>query len=112
MGRQCINPANITVEQWQHLCELDTKSQRQKYCRYLLWKKQFKAEKKERTEKERESKKGRQEQILAERASNKHIVYGLGNNSLLLRINRQTLNEWRNRKYEYIYLFLMNLKKL
>lgn len=98
MGHQCINPADITDEQWQHLYELDTKHQRQKYCNYLLTRKQSKAEKKERAKEESEAKKGNRERIIAERAANTHIVYGIGHNSLLLRICRQTLNKWRNRK--------------
>lgn len=88
----------MTDEQWQHLCELDTRHQRQKYCRYLLIRKRAKGEKKDRTEEIRAAKKGTRERILAERAANDHIVYGVGHNSLLLRICRQTLNKWRNRK--------------
>lgn len=88
----------MTDEQWQHLYELNTKHQRQKYCRYLLQRKYAKFEKKERAEQVRDTKKGTRERILAERAANDHIVYGVGHNTLLLRICRQTLNKWRNRK--------------
>lgn len=88
----------MTDEQWQHLYELDTKHQRQRYCRFLLIKKQAKSEKKERAVEERDTKKDHHERIIAERLANKHIVYGLGHSSLLLRICRQTLNKWRNRK--------------
>lgn len=98
LGRNCINPADLTDEQWQHLCELDTKHQRQKYCRFLQHKKQAKAEKKERAKEEIVLKEGTRERKIAEREANEHIVYGLGHNFLLLRINRQTLNKWRNRK--------------
>lgn len=98
LGRQCINPADITDEQWQHLCKLDVKHQRQRYCRYLQWKKQFKADKMERTKKERDIKQVNRERVLAERAANNHIVYGVGHTSLLLRICLRTLNKWRNRK--------------
>lgn len=88
----------MTDDQWQHLCELDTKHQRQKYCRYLLQKKEAKAEKKERVALRSEASKDYRERVRAERAANEHIVYGLGHNSLLLRICRQTLNKWQNRK--------------
>lgn len=70
LGRKCINPAEMTDEQWQHLYKLDVKHQRQKYCRYLQWKKQFKAEKLERTQKLRDMRKGDRERMIAERAAN------------------------------------------
>lgn len=98
LGKNCINPADVTDDQWQHLCELDTKHQRQKFCRYLYRKQLAKIEKKERTKEEIETKKVTRERTIAERDASEHIVYGLGHNFLLLRINRQTLNKWRNRK--------------
>lgn len=98
LGRRSIDPAEMTDEQWKHLFELDTKHQRQKYCRYLLVRKEAKAEKKERAEQRSEAKKDHRERVRAERAANEHIVYGLGHNSMLLRICQQTLNKWRNRK--------------
>lgn len=88
----------MSDEQWQHLYGLDTKHQRQKYVNYLLIRKHAKLEKKERAEQTREGKKGTRERVLAERTANEHIVYGVGHNTLLLRICRQTLNKWRNRK--------------
>lgn len=98
LGRRVIDPAEMTDEHWQHLCELDTKHQRQKYCRYLLQKKEAKAEKKEVVEQRREAKKGTKERVRAERIANEHIVYAVGHNTLFLRVCRQTLNQWRNRK--------------
>lgn len=98
LKRNCVNPADITDEQWHHLCELDTKHQRQKFCRYLYRKKLSKVEKKERAKDQIEAKKEKHERTIAEREANEHIVYGLGNNSLLLRIGRQMINKWRNRK--------------
>lgn len=98
VGYKCINPAEMTEAEWQHLYTLDAKHQRKRYCRYLLIRNQARAEKKELKEKERESKKGKRERILAERESNKHIVYGVGHNTLILRVNSQSINKWLNRK--------------
>lgn len=102
MGFKCINPELLTEEQWKHIYELDAKHQRKKYCRFLLQKMQAKAEKKTRIQEERESKKGNREKILAEREANPHIVYGVGHNTLLLRINSQTINRWINMKYDHL----------
>lgn len=88
----------MTDDQWQHLYKLDAKHQRRKYVIYLKWKKQIKTEKLERAENKRDLKKENRERVLSERAANKHIVYGIGHNSLYLRICQQTLNKWRNRK--------------
>lgn len=67
---------------------------------YLHEKRKKIAEKKAKKEEVRESKKGNREKVIAERVSNPHIVYGLGHNSLMLRINKQTMNKWINHKYE------------
>lgn len=58
-----------------------------------------KGRKKELAEIERESKKGNRERILAEREANPHLSYGLGQNSLLIRVNTQTINKWITMKY-------------
>lgn len=60
---------------------------------------QAKELKKELAEMERPIKRENRDRIRAERESNSHITYGLGHNSLLLRINPQTINKWINMKY-------------
>lgn len=94
LDRQCIDPKLVTEEDWQHLCELEAKHQRKRYCRYLLHRIQYKVKKKELSVIEKESKKGNQERIRAERDANPHLNYGLGHNSLLVRVNTQTINKW------------------
>lgn len=47
---------------------------------------------------EKEAKKGNRERIQAERSANPHIVYGLGHNSLHIRITSQIMNKWINVK--------------
>lgn len=101
MGYQCINPELLTEEQWQHIYELDAKHQRKRYCRFLLLKMLAKEEKKTKIQEGREAKKGNRERILAAREANSHIVYGVGHNTLLLRVNSQTINKWINMKYDY-----------
>lgn len=98
LGHKCINPAELSEEQWQHLYELDTKHQRKRYCRYLLVRNEARAEKKELKELRRQLKEGTHERIIADRESNQHIVYGVGHNSILLRISPQTINKWLNMK--------------
>lgn len=101
MGYQCINPELLTEEQWQHIYELNAKHQRKRYCRFLLLKMLAKEEKKTKIQVEREAKKGNRERILAAREANSHIVYGVGHNTLLLRVNSQTINKWINMKYDF-----------
>lgn len=49
-------------------------------------------------EQNREAKKDNRERVLAERRAEKHIVYGLGHNSLHIRITSQIMNKWMNIK--------------
>lgn len=98
MAGKSVNPKELTEEQWQHLYELETKHQRIKFCRYLLWKKEQKEEKKFRNQEEREAKKGNRERIHQERDVNQHMVYGLGHNSLHVRITGRTINKCLDRK--------------
>lgn len=98
LGYKCINPAELSEEQWQHLYELDTKHQRKRYCRYLLVRNEARAEKKELNELRKPLNEMKRERILADRESNQHIVYGVGHNSILLRISPQTINKWLNMK--------------
>lgn len=97
-----INPALITEEQWQHLYKTETKHQRQRYCEFLLTKMQAKAEQKAEKIAEHEGKVKQGIKIRAERAANSHIVYGVGHNSLILRVTKQTINKWINKKYDYL----------
>lgn len=97
-GQNSINPEKVTEEQWQYIYELDSKHQRQKYCKYLNIKADAKADKKSKKLEQVESKKSYHEQMKAERKANTHIVYGLGHNTLHLRINKQTINDWLNYK--------------
>lgn len=98
---RCISPELITEEQWQYLYKTKAKHQRKRYCKYLLEKMKAKSEKKLWVQEQQGAKIGNREKILAERASNSHIVYGLGHNSLLLRVTNQTINKWINMKYDH-----------
>lgn len=95
---KCINPAELTEDQWQHLYELESKHQRKRLCRHLLIKKEAKLEKKKLREEKREANIGITDKIRAERGANPHIIYGLGHNALLCRIRNQTINKWLNSK--------------
>lgn len=98
MGYRCIDPKLLTDEQLEHLCTLDAKHQRQRYCQYLSDKVLTKEEKKQKVQEEREAKSGNREMVRAAREANPHLVYALGHNSLMLRVNRQNINRWLNMK--------------
>lgn len=95
---KCINPDELTEVQWQHLYGLDTKHQRVKYCQGLLEKKEATAKKMKLREEKREANKGLRERIRAEREANPHIVYGLGHNSLHIRITNRVITKWLHSK--------------
>lgn len=93
-----MNPEKITEAQWQHLYELETRSQRQKYCKFLNTKTNAKQQQHvAKLELKKESKK-RGEKERAENAENQHIIYRVGHNSLHLRISKQSINKWLNIK--------------
>lgn len=83
---------------WEHLLNLPSKSARFKYYGYLFQihvRKEAKLMKK--TEKSADTQ-ARIERIRQERAENPHIVYGLGNVSMFLRIYDSTINHWMNNR--------------
>ncbi|XP_031636208.1 mitochondrial ribonuclease P protein 1 homolog [Contarinia nasturtii] len=98
LNYESIDPEFLTEDQLQHLCGLDAKHQRKRYCRFLLVRMEAKAEQKAKKQAAKEAKSGLREQVQATRASNPHIVYGVGHNSQFLRINNQLINKWINRK--------------
>ncbi|KFD54827.1 hypothetical protein M513_04261 [Trichuris suis] len=86
-------PSHLTVKHAERLLMLDGKTQRLRYLSYL-GRKQHLAESKEKTRLER-AKKGeaRRAEVLAERLSNKHLLYALGANSISRRIADSAMNK-------------------
>lgn len=99
LGYIRVDPNKFTKEQWHQIYTLDAKHQRKRFCRYLSCREEAIAEKREKKKAEQKSKEGNRERVRAEREANQHLVYGLGRNSLLLRINTQTMTKWMNMKY-------------
>lgn len=97
-GKRAPDPTTLTDEKWQHLLSLGTRSARMRYYAFL-WQ----------IERKNESQKMKREQrriatqerllVLKEEAKNeKHIVYGLNNVSMFLRIYDQAIDHYNNTK--------------
>lgn len=90
-------PSQLKENEWSHLLELPSLSARRKYYTFL-----FKCEmtnlnlkaKKEIKAREREERLAKNREL----AEQQHIVYGLGHNSMFLKIYETTMNLWHNNK--------------
>lgn len=95
-GNDCPDPNLITEDEWQYIFNITSKNQRKRHYKYLS-NKQVNARLNNEADSLRKTiLENTHTQIKKERQENKHIVYGLGHNSLLLRINRTTMNTWTN----------------
>lgn len=95
-GNDCPDPKLIDEKEWQYIFNLPSKHQRQRHYKYLSYK-QVNARQNDEIDSLRKTiLQNAHTQIKRNRTENKHIVYGLGHISLLLRINRSTMNTWTN----------------
>lgn len=90
-------PSKISESEWERLLELPSISARRKYYAFL-----FKHEMHNLNLKKKKEIKAieREERLkaLRELESQNHIVYGLGRNSIFLKIYETTMNLWHNNK--------------
>lgn len=83
-------PDNLKLGQWKELLEMDTRSRRQKYLSYL-----FGVEKKQENRKrKKDEKKQKREDTKNVVPENSHIRYGLGHNTILIRVYDTTVNHF------------------
>jgi ribonuclease P protein 1 len=84
-------PQDVKLGQWKELLEMETRSRRRKYLSYLfgIEKKQENRKKK----KEEQRQKRNAENAIPENA---HLTYGLGHNTILLRVYDSTINHFYN----------------
>jgi len=93
-------PTDLTETMWEDLSELPSRSKRRKFLRYLALN-EFKRENDKKKRKERALIfKAKQEQLEEEKKyedkTDKHIEYGLGNNTLFFRIYDTAMNHFRH----------------
>lgn len=90
-------PSQLKEIEWNHLMDLPSLSARRKYYTYL-----FKIEMTNLNQKARKEVRAKEREVrLAtnrELAAQQHIVYGLGNNSIFLKIYETTMNLWNNNR--------------
>ncbi|KAJ9589340.1 hypothetical protein L9F63_017469 [Diploptera punctata] len=96
-------PDHIRLEQWKELLELPTRSKRKKYLAYIFGVEKRKESKKLKKE---ESKKQKEESyICPKKEEDGHIQYGLGNNSMFLRVYDATITKFHNSRLFQAMLF-------
>lgn len=97
-GKCVPDPALLKPDEWDHILELKSRSARLKYYNFL-----FKNEKKRENQERKKIEKRaanleRFERMAQERAEEKHITYGLHNNTMFLRIYDSTMDFWHNNR--------------
>ncbi|PNF33620.1 Mitochondrial ribonuclease P protein 1-like protein [Cryptotermes secundus] len=83
-------PDSVKLGQWKELLEMETRSRRRKYLSYL-----FGVEKKqENRKKKKDEAKQKREDAMNTAPENTHIRYGLGHNTILIRVYDNTINHF------------------
>jgi ribonuclease P protein 1 len=87
-------PQNVKLRQWKELLTMETRTGRRKYLSYI-----FGVEKAQenRKKKKAERKQQREDEMMKLPESN-HLIYGLGHNTVLLRVYDSTINNFYNSK--------------
>lgn len=98
MAKSVLDPAKMQPDDWDYLYTLQTASARKRFCRFLFVRNEMKQ--KQRTLKAIKQAQGMEirTKTLEERKQNTHISYGLGENTLMMRIRPATVHKWLNRR--------------
>lgn len=90
-------PSRLSATEWERLLDLPSVSARRKYYTFLFNCEMHNLNQKR---KKQEKAKEREERLAAnkELEAQQHIVYGLGRNSIFLKIYETTMNLWHNNK--------------
>ncbi|GFG39653.1 hypothetical protein Cfor_02960 [Coptotermes formosanus] len=86
-------PENIKLRQWKELLTMETRTGRRKYLSYIFG-----------VEKSQENRKKKKAELKQQRGDdikvpeNNHLIYGLGHNTMLLRVYDSTINHFYNSK--------------
>jgi ribonuclease P protein 1 len=87
-------PQNVKLGQWKELLDMETRSRRRKYLSYL-----FGVEKKqENRKKKKDEQKQRRDDAGNTFPENTHLTYGLGHNTIFLRVYDTAINHFYNSK--------------
>ncbi|KFM77478.1 Mitochondrial ribonuclease P protein 1-like protein, partial [Stegodyphus mimosarum] len=97
-------PEYLTMQQIEELLNVETKSGRLKYLAYLFKKEKIKLSDLLKKERKRNLRLNRTASLNDE-SQPSHIQYGLGRNSLLLRLEKRTMNQFYNLKLANALLF-------
>ncbi|GFW13350.1 mitochondrial ribonuclease P protein 1 homolog [Trichonephila clavipes] len=97
-------PEYITADQIQALCNLESRTQRFEYLKFLFKKEMCKIADAEKKEKKKKERKLRLLEML-NNSENSHIDYGLGRNSLLLSVRTHSTKKFYQKKLANAILF-------
>lgn len=95
-GELFPNPEQITADQWTYLFNISSTNQRRRYLKHLYGKQSLACEGNVVKIIKNEIKDVKRQAVLEERMENKHLVYAVGHNSLLLRISPTQMVKWMN----------------
>lgn len=108
-GRRAPDLERMKPRHWDHILELPTKSARRRYYQFL-WQNEMRDENKQATkERKRAENVERIALLKEEEANNDHIVYGLGRNSMFLRIYDATITQFQNHRLINAMMFEQKL---
>ncbi len=94
-------PSQLTLEQWEELLALSSTSKRRKYLTFLFkieMTKQNRKQKKEEDKVRREAEKEADKEAEKLKGENEHIQYGLGRNTICLKIYDTKIDQFHNNK--------------
>jgi ribonuclease P protein 1 len=89
----CRVPQNVKLGQWKELLDMETRSKRRKYLSYL-----FGIEKKQENRKKKKEERKQRKDVSNTSSENNHLTYGLGHNTMFLRVYDSTINHFYNSK--------------
>lgn len=102
-GDRSPDPDKITADEWTYICNLPNSSQRRKHFKYLYGKQARSC--RENVEKgiRNEIIDLKRQIVVQKQKENPHIIYGLGHNFLLSRVNRQQMGKWMNLRCSIVH---------
>lgn len=106
---QCPDPDTISERDWKIIFSLPNRNQRKKFYKDLYLR-QLNMTKEKQQQLIKNELKDQMRQNVKEQREMAHLNYGLGKNSLLLRVSSQRMTTWMNQKYStasFIPFFIM-----
>lgn len=95
-GIRCPDPNKLTDTDWQYIFNLPSRHQRIRHYQYLYNRHNDKNQNEMMRAIRKEIIEFKHEKMIEDKKKTDHIVYGLGENTLFIRFNRQRFGKWMN----------------